>query len=158
MFDGINFYLVMIAKIDVGVSCIYVFTEEGYFSNRNTRSPFRSSEAVVAEVVATEATEVEATAEVAAPAPAAVAKKSTKPKAKAKSAAAPKALPVVEDNSKGVSVNTASELQLVAVKGLGVAVVRGIIAGRPYAKLDELCRVKGMGPKLLDKVRDQIKL
>lgn len=49
MFDGINFYLVMIAKIDVGVSCIYVFTEEGYFSNRNTRSPFRSSEAVVAE-------------------------------------------------------------------------------------------------------------
>ena len=49
MFDGINFYLVMIAKIDVGVSCIYVFTEEGYFSNRNTRSPFCSSEAVVAE-------------------------------------------------------------------------------------------------------------
>lgn len=39
----------MIAKIDVGVSCIYVFTEEGYFSNRNTRSPFRSSETVVAE-------------------------------------------------------------------------------------------------------------
>jgi len=154
------------------------WTPSGYLT-RDFRTLSSPAEAVVAEVVATEATVVEAAAEVAAPvaeeaavevvapvaveaveapAPAAPAKKSTKPKAKAKSAATSKTQPVVEDDSKGVSVNTASELQLVAVKGLGVAVVRGIIAGRPYAKLDELCRVKGMGPKLLDKVRDQIKL
>ena len=43
-------------------------------------------------------------------------------------------------------------ITLLAVKGLGATVVQAIIAGRPYAALDDLCRVKGMGPKLLSKV------
>ena len=51
-----------------------------------------------------------------------------------------------------VSVNRAVAAELLAVKGLGATVVQAIIAGRPYAALDDLCRVKGMGPKLLAKV------
>lgn len=59
---------------------------------------------------------------------------------------------------KGTAVNSASEAELIAVKGLSSAVAKAIIAGRPYAALDDLCRAKGMGPKLLAKLRDQLAL
>lgn len=57
-----------------------------------------------------------------------------------------------------VSVNKASEAELVAVKGLGAAVARAIIAARPFVSLDDLCRAKGMGVKLLAKIKDQLAL
>lgn len=83
--------------------------------------------------------------------------------AKAEAAAAkvkvePKAAPAKAESKAAstkaglVSVNRAAAAELLAVKGLGAAVVQAIIAGRPYAALDDLCRVKGMGPKLLAKV------
>jgi DNA uptake protein ComE-like DNA-binding protein len=81
----------------------------------------------------------------------------------AKEAAAP--LPKAEkkpgkDKAKAaiVAVNTASEAELKAIKGLSGNVAKAIIAGRPYATLDDLCRAKGMGAKLLAKLRDQFKL
>lgn len=58
----------------------------------------------------------------------------------------------------GVSVNTASEAELTAVKGISDAVARAIIAARPFASLDDLVRAKGMGAKLLEKVRGEFKL
>lgn len=60
--------------------------------------------------------------------------------------------------SKAVSVNRASEAELLAIKGLPSAVARAIVAARPFATLDDVCKAKGMGPKLLAKLRDQIAL
>jgi len=89
------------------------------------------------------------------------------PKAKVKAKAEPK--PVAKESkapakatakaakalvAKGVAVNTASEAELLAVKGLTTAVTKAIIAGRPYASFDDLGKVKGVGPKLLTKLRD----
>ncbi|MBS1138995.1 MAG: hypothetical protein H6R13_448 [Proteobacteria bacterium] len=85
------------------------------------------------------------------------------PKAKAKTKAEPK--PAVKETkapgkeakapvTKTVAVNTANETALLAVKGLSATLVKAIIAGRPYASLDDLAKVKGVGPKLLAKVRD----
>uniref|UniRef100_UPI0035BF8D65 ComEA family DNA-binding protein n=1 Tax=Sphaerotilus hippei TaxID=744406 RepID=UPI0035BF8D65 len=52
-----------------------------------------------------------------------------------------------------VSVNRGSVEQLSAVKGLGAAVARAIVAGRPHAQLDDLLAVRGIGPKLLERFR-----
>lgn len=57
-----------------------------------------------------------------------------------------------------VSVNQGSEAELLAVKGLPPSVARAIIAARPFATLDEVCKAKGMGPKMLAKLRDQFVL
>lgn len=56
-----------------------------------------------------------------------------------------------------VSINSASVDELAAVKGLSRAVAAAIVAGRPYATLADLKRVKGMGPKLLEKVGASLK-
>ena len=58
----------------------------------------------------------------------------------------------------GVSINHASEAQLAAVKGLPKAVAKALIAGRPYPSLDGLLAVKGMGPKLLEKLRSSLSI
>jgi hypothetical protein len=57
-----------------------------------------------------------------------------------------------------VSVNTATAEQLAAVKGLPMIVVEGIVARRPFKSLNELVKVKGMGEKLLAKLRSRLKL
>lgn len=56
------------------------------------------------------------------------------------------------------SVNKADVKQLAEVKGLSKTVAAAIIVGRPYASLDDLLRVKGLGQKMLDKIRDQVTL
>ena len=84
----------------------------------------------------------------------AAAKPVAKPTAKA--AAKPAAKPAL--TATGVSVNKASVGELAAVKGLSQAVAEAIVAARPYAKLDELVRAKGMGPKLLEKVGKLLKV
>lgn len=60
--------------------------------------------------------------------------------------------------AKAVSVNRASEAELLAVKGLPPSVARAIVAARPFATLDEVCTAKGMGPKMLAKLRDLLVL
>lgn len=92
---------------------------------------------------------------VAQPAPAA---KKPATKAAAKPAATAAKAPGKAPAGKGAAVNSASEAELLAVKGLSSALAKAIIAGRPYAALDDLCRAKGMGPKLLAKLRDQLVL
>lgn len=57
-----------------------------------------------------------------------------------------------------VSINKASESELAAVKGLPKAVAAAIVAARPLASLDELLKVKGMGAKLLDKLKAELSL
>lgn len=57
-----------------------------------------------------------------------------------------------------VSVNSSSLKALQEVKGLPKAVAAAIIAGRPWASLEDLLQVKGMGPKLLEKLKPLIGL
>lgn len=79
-----------------------------------------------------------------------------KPTAKAaKKAPTVKAKPV-EDAT--LSVNAASKEALAAVKGLSAAMAAAIVDARPYKTLDELVRVKGIGPKLLEKLRQSLKV
>lgn len=57
-----------------------------------------------------------------------------------------------------VSINSASKEELLAVKGLPEKVADGILSKRPFKALDEVQKVKGMGAKLLAKLRSQLKL
>jgi len=77
-----------------------------------------------------------------------VAKKSAK-KASVKLAAA---------KDETVSVNSASVVELAAVKGLSRVVAEAIVAARPYASLDDLVRAKGIGAKLLEKIGKFLKV
>jgi DNA uptake protein ComE-like DNA-binding protein len=97
--------------------------------------------AVKEEAPKAKATKLKAKAE-----PKPVAKESKAAKAYAKAVKAPVA--------KGIAVNSASEAELLAIKGLTATVAKAIVAGRPYASIDGLGKVKGVGPKLLAKLRD----
>lgn len=85
--------------------------------------------------------------------PAALARPARKPAAKK---AAPKAAPKAEAGK--VSINTASEAELAAIKGLPKAVAAAIVAGRPFKQVDDLLAVKGVGAKLLDKLKGSLAL
>lgn len=49
-----------------------------------------------------------------------------------------------------INVNTATAEQLETLPRVGPALSKRIIAGRPYANLEALDAVKGIGPKLLE--------
>jgi DNA uptake protein ComE-like DNA-binding protein len=53
----------------------------------------------------------------------------------------------------GVSLNSSSPKEIAAVKGISKKVAENIVAARPFDSVEELLRVKGMGAKLLQKVR-----
>ena len=59
----------------------------------------------------------------------------------------------VKPTPQPVAVNTASEAELTAIKGIDKRVAQAIIAKRPFATLDDLLRVKGIGNKRLDRLR-----
>jgi len=97
-----------------------------------------------------------------APARRAVAPKK-KPAAKAatavKPASAPKPVAKAPAASPGpVSVNKATAAELSAIKGLSKPVATAIVAARPFKKLDALLEVKGLGPKLYEKLKPLLKL
>ncbi|MEY4548379.1 MAG: hypothetical protein RL685_4574 [Pseudomonadota bacterium] len=60
--------------------------------------------------------------------------------------------------SRGVSINTATVDELSRVKGLNGKVAKEIIKHRPYASLEGLVEVRGIGRKMLDKIRTLITL
>jgi DNA uptake protein ComE-like DNA-binding protein len=59
----------------------------------------------------------------------------------------------IKEVSKPVSINKASEDDLAAIKGLPREAAKAIVAARPYATLDDVCKAKGMGQKKLEKLR-----
>ena len=52
-----------------------------------------------------------------------------------------------------VNLNTASEKEFQSIKGIGPVLAERIIAGRPYRTVDDLLKVKGIGPKKLETIR-----
>ncbi len=52
-----------------------------------------------------------------------------------------------------ININSASLQQLESLPGIGPALARRIVAGRPYRTVDELLRVSGIGEKLLRRLR-----
>lgn len=52
-----------------------------------------------------------------------------------------------------INVNTATEVELQRLPRVGPATARAIIAARPFKSVDDLDRVKGIGPKTLDALR-----
>lgn len=63
----------------------------------------------------------------------------------------------VEANSQ-VSINRASEDELANVKGLNAKLARLIVAGRPYLAVDELVKVRGIGERMIQKMRSLLSL
>jgi competence ComEA-like helix-hairpin-helix protein len=52
-----------------------------------------------------------------------------------------------------LDLNTATEKELQSIKGIGPVLAQRIIAGRPYRTVDDLLKVKGIGPKSLENIR-----
>jgi hypothetical protein len=61
-------------------------------------------------------------------------------------------------NETAISLNNASLKDIVSVKGISNKLAENIDAARPFETLDEVLKVKGMGPKLWKKIRDFITL
>ncbi len=54
-----------------------------------------------------------------------------------------------------VDINTASLEQLDSLTGIGLKLGQKIIDNRPYASVDDLLKVQGIGPKNLEKIKQQ---
>jgi competence ComEA-like helix-hairpin-helix protein len=54
-----------------------------------------------------------------------------------------------------VEINTATLQQLDTLTGIGPVYAQAIIDARPFSSVDDLLRVKGIGPKTLQKIKDQ---
>lgn len=57
-----------------------------------------------------------------------------------------------------ISINKAALKEIEAIKGVSRKLAKSIVDGRPYKDLEELIGVKGMGKKLLDKIRNTLKV
>jgi len=55
-----------------------------------------------------------------------------------------------------LDLNTATEKELQSIKGIGPVLAAKIIAGRPYKTVDGLIKVRGIGPKSLEKIRPYV--
>ncbi len=55
-----------------------------------------------------------------------------------------------------IDLNTATAAELEALPGVGPKTAAAIIAGRPYSTVEDLLRVKGIGPATLEKLRPYV--
>jgi competence protein ComEA len=55
-----------------------------------------------------------------------------------------------------VDINTADEGTLQALPGIGPAKAKAIIAGRPYTKIEDIMKVKGIKQGVFNKIKDSI--
>jgi competence protein ComEA len=56
-----------------------------------------------------------------------------------------------------LDVNTASSTQLLDVPGIGPVLAQRIVDGRPYHTADDLKKVKGIGPKTYERIRQHFR-
>jgi len=60
-----------------------------------------------------------------------------------------------------VNINTATEQQLAALPGIGPAIAKRIVAYRkdhPFKQIEDIMQVKGIGPKVFEKIKELIKV
>ncbi len=57
-----------------------------------------------------------------------------------------------------VNVNTATQDELETIPAVGPVIAREIIRERPYERVEELKRVRGIGPFKLDSIRPYVKV
>lgn len=57
-----------------------------------------------------------------------------------------------------VNINTSTLTELESIPGIGEARAKHVVAGRPYATVDELLKVSGIGPKSLEDLRPYVKV
>ena len=73
-------------------------------------------------------------------------------------AASPKAASAAVPGTARLSVQTASVDELAAVPGLNKKLAQAIVKARPFNSLEDVVRVRGIGDKLLQKLRDKLAL
>jgi len=64
-------------------------------------------------------------------------------------------LPVFVLAANKININTATLQQLEELVGVGPTIGQRIIDARPYASVDDLLKVQGIGDKTLQKIKDQ---
>jgi competence protein ComEA len=57
-----------------------------------------------------------------------------------------------------VNVNTATQDELETIPGIGPVLSRQVIAGRPYERIEDLERVRGIGPYTVNSIRPYVKV
>jgi len=57
-----------------------------------------------------------------------------------------------------VNINRATEEELQQLKGIGPVLARRIVEARPFETIDNLTQVEGIGPKTLERLRNQVVL
>jgi competence ComEA-like helix-hairpin-helix protein len=60
--------------------------------------------------------------------------------------------------SRQVSIQTGSADELARIKGLNLRVAKEIIKARPFAALEDVLKVEGVGRKTFDRIRSLITL
>jgi comEA protein len=56
-----------------------------------------------------------------------------------------------------INLNNATQIQLEALPGVGPKFATRLIAGRPYSSFEDVDRVKGVGPKMLEKLKNLVR-
>lgn len=72
------------------------------------------------------------------------------------SGAAPAQMASTTSSSGRININTASVDELTTLPGIGPAKAEAIVEGRPYASVDDLDRVSGIGVKTIEQLRELI--
>ncbi len=63
-----------------------------------------------------------------------------------------------ETGEERISLNEASLRELESLPGIGPVLAQRIVEARPFSGVDELIRVSGIGPKILERLRPLVKL
>ena len=58
--------------------------------------------------------------------------------------------------TKKININKASAKELESLPGIGPALSKRIVEGRPYESIEDIMKVKGIGQKTFDKIKDKI--
>ena len=65
---------------------------------------------------------------------------------------------VAASSAARVSVQTASVDELASIEGLNKKLAQAIVKARPFQTLEDVVKVRGIGEKMLQRLRDQLTL